>query len=512
MRRSCLIHNEQVVLLNHSYVIENPSKDSQERHQAEKRMEETRGCAARNLGNVPTKLSNLNVTSMRKATRSKEVELGCSYQVKPEDVLCGARGNSFMRVSSRENESISNRQQGNVRFHTLVNAYLERYRAAKNRHEKSKIVKDIVDAVRENGGHFVRFHEGMWLDIGDAKAQEKTGSALRAALTAPSKTPHDKKSGTKSTRDSSVGTPSSQLSLSRSKNTPAINPSKLSTESKATIAIAASPNQKPASDRIKHLDSKGISKSCHSFMPANFDLHFLPPIAAAVSPQLTGLWQSYVQLPFQSAPGFEAQTMPFESSREVNYGDLSFSAATTTTTSTETVLLEPDAHMPPSQLRELPVCDLIDTASSSASSLSSMTETKSVSYYKNELSSSLRSSHSSSRDNNLRPNGDNARTTSSLSPWPWLQMQTTTTTALKDDDVVDHFISELSSPYENQNYPYSSDLETPQHFAHYPSNNALVMLHSFSHVPLPTSDQNDNDAIFFLSDTVEEQDGLFNFE
>jgi hypothetical protein len=56
---------------------------------------------------------------------------------------------------------------------------LGRYLEA-NRVEKTRIVKEVVDAVRESGGNFVRCSSGVWYDVGNNRAREKTGSAIRA--------------------------------------------------------------------------------------------------------------------------------------------------------------------------------------------------------------------------------------------------------------------------------------------------------------------------------------------
>jgi len=72
------------------------------------------------------------------------------------------------------------RHPGNMKYRTLV--YLNKGLYAKcPRPDKSKISKGIVAAIRQVGGRFLEFDEasGVYNDIGDKKAYEKTSQALR---------------------------------------------------------------------------------------------------------------------------------------------------------------------------------------------------------------------------------------------------------------------------------------------------------------------------------------------
>ena len=72
------------------------------------------------------------------------------------------------------------RHPGNMKYRTLV--YLNKGLYAKcPRPDKSKISKGIVAAIRQVGGRFLEFDEapGVYNDIGDRKAYEKTSQALR---------------------------------------------------------------------------------------------------------------------------------------------------------------------------------------------------------------------------------------------------------------------------------------------------------------------------------------------
>ena len=72
------------------------------------------------------------------------------------------------------------RHPGNMKYRTLV--YLNKGLYAKcPRHDKSKISRGIVAAIRQVGGRFLELDEasGVYNDIGDKKAYEKTSQALR---------------------------------------------------------------------------------------------------------------------------------------------------------------------------------------------------------------------------------------------------------------------------------------------------------------------------------------------
>lgn len=118
---------------------------------------------------IPTRLSNLNLSEIR-SFREREVDLGEDYEIKPHDVLCRSRGSRETYV-----------HPGNERLRVLIQLRLDRYRQASSRLEKTQIVKEVVDAVRGSGGHFVKFENGSVLDVGNVKAREKVGHALRAA-------------------------------------------------------------------------------------------------------------------------------------------------------------------------------------------------------------------------------------------------------------------------------------------------------------------------------------------
>ena len=87
------------------------------------------------------------------------------------DVLC-SRGNA---VKSHP---------GNKRFVQLVSDHQQKYATAGSKLEKSLIVSSIIDMIREASpeGGFVKLIDGIWWEVGDNLAREKTGQALRDRL------------------------------------------------------------------------------------------------------------------------------------------------------------------------------------------------------------------------------------------------------------------------------------------------------------------------------------------
>eukprot|EP00549_Striatella_unipunctata_P015850 CAMPEP_0118682290 /NCGR_PEP_ID=MMETSP0800-20121206/5407_1 /TAXON_ID=210618 ORGANISM="Striatella unipunctata, Strain CCMP2910" /NCGR_SAMPLE_ID=MMETSP0800 /ASSEMBLY_ACC=CAM_ASM_000638 /LENGTH=404 /DNA_ID=CAMNT_0006578671 /DNA_START=77 /DNA_END=1291 /DNA_ORIENTATION=+ len=83
------------------------------------------------------------------------------------DVLCGRGGGT-------------NVHPGNRRFRELINNHRRSYlRARKN--DKPAISKSIVRQIRECNGRFLKKDEksGLWFEVGDDSAREKTSQALR---------------------------------------------------------------------------------------------------------------------------------------------------------------------------------------------------------------------------------------------------------------------------------------------------------------------------------------------
>lgn len=88
-------------------------------------------------------------------------------EFEPNDVLSGRGGGT-------------NQHEGNCFFRSLINKNRERYLRAK-KNDKPFISLSIVNIVRQRNGRFLKKNEdsGLWYEIGDAQAREKTSQALR---------------------------------------------------------------------------------------------------------------------------------------------------------------------------------------------------------------------------------------------------------------------------------------------------------------------------------------------
>jgi hypothetical protein len=77
----------------------------------------------------------------------------------------------------------TNNHEGNRRFRAFVADHQAEYLEARKK-DKARISRRIVHLVRERGGRFLRRDDetGLWVEVGDKKAIEKTSQALREGL------------------------------------------------------------------------------------------------------------------------------------------------------------------------------------------------------------------------------------------------------------------------------------------------------------------------------------------
>jgi hypothetical protein len=116
-------------------------------------------------GPIPTRLNNLRYIP-RVDTTGESYPLPENYKVKADDIMVG----------------LLTSYPGNTRFQMLARARAERYRATVSRLDKQSIIDEIVLIVRGTGAHFVRLEDGVYVDIGDHKARERTIYELKKAV------------------------------------------------------------------------------------------------------------------------------------------------------------------------------------------------------------------------------------------------------------------------------------------------------------------------------------------
>ena len=73
---------------------------------------------------------------------------------------------------------------GNRRFRVTVKMFLNEYAEADGKAEKSRVVSNILDIIREASpeGSFVTFEKGRWYEVSDRVAREKIGAQFRDYL------------------------------------------------------------------------------------------------------------------------------------------------------------------------------------------------------------------------------------------------------------------------------------------------------------------------------------------
>jgi hypothetical protein len=135
--------------------------------------------------------------------------------------------NKHSQRSIRSHTAFSLPTVGNQRFRKLVEHSAPLYLSAQTKLDKTQVIASVVDKVRREspGGGFVKrdFHTGLWFEIGDDKARDKTGHAIRRALNETkkrkylSKYPKNKKKGAgseeKSADEPSTSSPRTKLPL-----------------------------------------------------------------------------------------------------------------------------------------------------------------------------------------------------------------------------------------------------------------------------------------------------------
>jgi hypothetical protein len=128
-------------------------------------------CAAENSKTEDQSIKAGSVTTAVQSSCASETTSDPNgFNISQNDVLCGRGG-------------LTNHHPGNVFFRRLVRIKQESYLLASKR-EKAGVAKEIVELVRslDPPGRFLKKDQrnsGVWVEIGDRKAREKTSQALR---------------------------------------------------------------------------------------------------------------------------------------------------------------------------------------------------------------------------------------------------------------------------------------------------------------------------------------------
>ena len=96
--------------------------------------------------------------------------------VGPYDILCGRDKNAFNNI-------------GNRRFRVTISLWLSRYISAPSRQDKSEIIHQIREVVKDTGGMFLkRSRGGVLVELTHKQVHEKIGHALRDMVQAKKNT------------------------------------------------------------------------------------------------------------------------------------------------------------------------------------------------------------------------------------------------------------------------------------------------------------------------------------
>jgi hypothetical protein len=115
---------------------------------------------------LPTSISYDPSKRPRRIT--EKTVLPDDYEPSKFSVICGRGKGSYQ-------------SDGNVNFRAMIKNNLDRYRDAPGRLEKSFIVSEVLNMIRESCplGAFVKYEAGRWYDLEDAVCREKVGSLFR---------------------------------------------------------------------------------------------------------------------------------------------------------------------------------------------------------------------------------------------------------------------------------------------------------------------------------------------
>ena len=124
--------------------------------------------AQSNTQNKKQRVKNINST-MTYYSKANAIKTQTRFRREGEyDVLCG-RGGAV------------NSHSGNVYFRSLVQEHKSQYNIGANKNEKAEIAEDIIEQIKNMGGHFLQKlkRNSYWEEVPHEKALAKTSQALR---------------------------------------------------------------------------------------------------------------------------------------------------------------------------------------------------------------------------------------------------------------------------------------------------------------------------------------------
>jgi hypothetical protein len=102
----------------------------------------------------------------RKAGR---LQLGVDFQPTKYSVICGRGRSAFDHT-------------GNQRLRMIASTFVADYSQASKKLTKSAIVSNTVATIRRGGGHFCKYENGSWFEVGEFFAHAKVSAFFRDRL------------------------------------------------------------------------------------------------------------------------------------------------------------------------------------------------------------------------------------------------------------------------------------------------------------------------------------------
>jgi len=159
---------------------DNNHKESEPRQQQVKQDSQS----SQSSSEKPTEFSDTTKKPPRMSSVDDYTMLPEGYIPKDEDIICSW---------ARQNHS----HPGNEKFRIMINEYAPTYLNVSTKYQKSEVIAKIVAEVRSKspGGGFVKkdFYSNRWFEVGDEKARDKVGHAIRKAAVGLGKKLHGNK-------------------------------------------------------------------------------------------------------------------------------------------------------------------------------------------------------------------------------------------------------------------------------------------------------------------------------
>jgi hypothetical protein len=121
-------------------------------------------------------------TSHCRTAASESIPPNCQPLVpKLGDRSLGLTFSTIQPISHRRGKDSYN-HEGNKCLRILASTFAQRYSRADDKTVKSALVFNVVTMIRQAGGHFCKYENGAWFEVGDRCAREKVSAYFRDML------------------------------------------------------------------------------------------------------------------------------------------------------------------------------------------------------------------------------------------------------------------------------------------------------------------------------------------